>query len=57
MMRKVRILVGGFLLASCLTLNAQAFTGSGDLAGLDAPQQSSGLCWFYFMGRWIQFPC
>lgn len=57
MMRKVRTLVGGFLLASCLTLNAQAFTASGELAGLEAPQQSSGWCWFYFMGRWMQFPC
>ena len=56
MTNKLRTLLGGFLLASCLTLNAHAFTSS-EIPGANAPQQSSGLCWFYFMGRWIQFPC
>jgi len=57
MISKLRILLGGCLLSLSLTLNAHAFTTSGELAGLDAPQQQSGWCWFYYMGRWIQFPC
>jgi hypothetical protein len=57
MTQKLRTLLGGFLLAACLTLNAHAFTDSADIAGANAPQQSSGLCWVYFMGRWIQIPC
>jgi len=57
MLRKLRTLLIGLLLVPLLTLNANAFTDSVELPEFSAPQQTSGVCWVYYMGRWWQLPC
>ena len=57
MLRKLRTFLVALLFVPALTLNANAFTASAELPALSPPQQVSGVCWFYFMGRWWQLPC
>ena len=57
MLRKLRTLLIGLLLVPVLTMNANAFAASAELSGLSPPQQVSGVCWVYYMGRWWQLPC
>ena len=57
MLKKLRTFLVAFLLVPVLAMNAHAFTTDLDNAALNPPQQSSGLCWFYFGGRWWLIPC
>jgi hypothetical protein len=55
-MKKLRSLVAGLLLVPVLAL-AAPLGGEVDEAGLNPAKPVAGICYFYWMGRWIAVPC
>jgi hypothetical protein len=57
MLKKLRTFLVALLLAPVLVMNAHAFTTDADGAVYTPPQQSSGWCYVYYMGRYWLMPC
>lgn len=57
MLKKLRTFLIALLLVPVLAMSANAFTTETDTAVGGLAQQSSGLCWVYFVGRWWLLPC
>jgi hypothetical protein len=56
MMRKFRTLLAAAFLVAALFSNANAFTTESDgILSLGHPP--SAVCWYYFGGMWMAFPC
>jgi hypothetical protein len=58
--KKLRSFLVALLLVPALALNANAFTtdvNASVYTAPQAPQQSSNMCWVYYLGRWILVPC
>lgn len=57
-MTKLRsLLAAALLMVPAVTLNASSFTNDDADPSVSAPQQSGGMCWVYYMGRWYYVPC
>jgi len=55
-MKKLRTFVAGLLLVPVLAL-AGPLGGEVDDSGLNPSKPVAGICYFYYMGRWIAIPC
>jgi hypothetical protein len=55
-MKKLRTFVAGLLLVPVLAL-AGPLGSDTDQSGLNPTTQLTGICYVYFMGRWIAIPC
>jgi hypothetical protein len=55
-MKKLRTFVAGLLLVPVVAL-AAPLGSEADPAGLNPSQQVTGVCYVYWMGRWIVIPC
>jgi hypothetical protein len=56
MMRKLRIFLAALLLVPVLASNASAFSADSDGA-LNPARQQTAVCYFYWNGSWVAYPC
>lgn len=55
-MKGFRSFVAGLLLVPVLAL-AGPLSSDADVSGLNAEKSVTGVCYVYYMGRWIIIPC
>jgi hypothetical protein len=55
-MKKLRTFVAGLLLVPVLAF-ASPLSNDTDESSLNPSQQVTGVCFVYYMGRWIAIPC
>jgi hypothetical protein len=55
-MNRLRSFVAGLLLVPVLAF-ASPFTSEPDASGLSAPKPVAGVCYIYYGGRWVAYPC
>lgn len=55
-MKKLSTFVAGLLLVPVLALAAPLDSDADD-SGLNPSKPVAGICYFYYMGRWIAVPC
>ena len=56
MMSKLRIFLAALLLVPVLASTANAFSTESDGA-LNPARQQTSVCYFYWNGSWVAFPC
>jgi hypothetical protein len=55
-MNRLRTFLAGLLLVPVLAV-ASPLSSKADTAGLSPSKPVANVCWVYYMGRWVSFPC
>jgi hypothetical protein len=55
-MKRLRSFLAGLLLVPVLAFASPLSTEPDD-SGLNPSKPVAGICWVYYMGRWVAYPC